>query len=88
MYDFICAVVETIMTKKVITCDPEESVVDAVFVMNKARFRHLILARDNKPLGVLSMRDVLRQIGPLLEESKSKGDEAKLMDFLSALKAV
>ena len=79
--------VGNLMTRKVVTCDPDESVVDAVYVMNKAKFRHLILARANKPLGVLSMRDVLRQIEPLLEESKNKGDEQKLMAFLGALKA-
>ena len=55
--------------------------------MNKARFRHLILAHDRKPVGVLSMRDVLWQIEPLLEESKSKGDDEKLVEFLTALKA-
>jgi CBS domain-containing protein len=79
--------VEDLMTKQVVTCNPDESVVDAVYVMNKKGFRHLILARDQKPIGVPSMRDVLRQIEPLLEESKSKGDEQKLMEFLEALKA-
>lgn len=81
------AEVGNLMTKQVVTCDPDESVVDAVYVMNKGRFRHLILARDRKPVGVLSMRDVLRQIEPLLEESKNKGDEQKLLEFLGALKA-
>jgi predicted transcriptional regulator len=76
-----------LMTKQVITCDPDQAVVDAVYAMNQAGFRHLILAQDGKPVGVLSMRDVLRQIEPLLEESKSKGDDEKLMAFLTALKA-
>ena len=75
------------MTEQVITCDPDESVVDAVYVMNKGRFRHLILARDRKPVVVLSMCDILRQIEPLLEESKNKGDEQKLMEFHGALRA-
>ncbi len=85
--NLVHAKVGDLMTKQVISCDPDESVVDAVYVMNKGRFRHLIVARDRKPVGVLSMRDVLRQIEPLLEESKSKGDEQKLMAFLGALKA-
>ena len=85
--NLVFAKVDDLMTKQVITCDPDEPVVDAVYVMNKGRFRHLIVARDRKPVGVLSMRDILKQIEPLLEESKNKGDEDKPMEFLGALKA-
>ena len=71
----------------IIACNPDDSVVDGIYVLNKAGFRHLVVAQDGKPVGVLSMRDILKNIAPLLLDSKNRHEEQLLVKFLQALKA-
>ena len=48
-----------LMTRDVLTCTPDTSVQDAERTMAHNRIRHLPVVRNGKPVGMISMRDVL-----------------------------
>lgn len=55
--------VADIMTKKVVTLSPSNSLRDAVTAISTYKFRHfLVVEDDNSVVGVVSDRDVLRAI--------------------------
>jgi CBS domain-containing protein len=51
--------VRDLMTSKVISCDPQKSMIDAEKMMNEARVRHLPIVEDGKTVGMLSIRDLM-----------------------------
>ena len=51
--------VDDLMTRMVVTCTPETSICDALSLMASHRIRHLPVVRDEKILGLISIRDVL-----------------------------
>ena len=54
------AVVGDLMTESVISVAPTVSVIDAVHLMNTHSIRHLLVVQAGKPVGVVSIRDLLR----------------------------
>jgi CBS domain-containing protein len=50
--------VEALMTKKVITCSPEDKLSDIVKVMRERRIRHLPVTDGARLVGLIGMRDV------------------------------
>jgi CBS domain-containing protein len=50
--------VEALMTKKVITCSPEDKLSDIVKVMRERRIRHLPVTDGSRLIGIIGMRDV------------------------------
>lgn len=85
--DLVNLVVGDLMTTKTITIRPDETVEDAIYVFKAGLFRHLVVAEDGKPLGIISMRDILKNIAPLLLDAKNRRDDEKLENFLRALHA-
>jgi CBS domain-containing protein len=81
------AVVGDLMTESVVTVSPDDSLVDAVLSMNSHGIRHLVAAEGGKPVGVLSIRDLLRVLARQLLESETDGDGQFTMDFVKALAA-
>ena len=81
-----CTVGE-LMTSSIITIRPDETVEDAVYVFKAGLFRHLIVADGSKPVGVVSIRDIVRNLAPLLLEAKGRLDDQKMSSFLKALSA-
>ena len=79
--------VADLMTSKIITIRPDETVEDAIYVFNAGLFRHLVIADNGKPVGVISIRDILKYLAPLILEAKEKLDDQKLTHFLRALNA-
>lgn len=79
--------VADLMTANIVTIQPDETVEDAVYVFKAGLFRHLVVAENNKPVGVISMRDILKNLAPLLLEAKSRLDDQKVANFLRALNA-
>jgi CBS domain-containing protein len=56
--------VADVMTKDVVTLSPDDNFAEAVELMAKRDFRHLMVADDaQKLLGVISDRDILRATG-------------------------
>ncbi len=60
--------VREIMTEKVLYVESSQSLEECMAIMNEKRVRHLPVFEDGKLLGLLSIRDVLREI---ITEQKS-----------------
>jgi CBS domain-containing protein len=54
--------VKDIMTKDVRVAEPDSSVREVVAAMNRFNIGSIIVVQDNKPVGVISERDVLRRV--------------------------
>lgn len=52
--------VRDIMSKNIVTIRPDEDVLEAVRLMGKSRIRHLLVKDDVDPIGIVSLRDVLK----------------------------
>lgn len=79
------AVVGDLMTEAVITVSPRDSLVDALIAMNTNNIRHLIVVQADRPVGVVSIRDVLRVVAEqLLAVKDDAGGELEL-DLVKAL---
>ncbi len=62
--------VESVMSKPVITCSPEEDVVDALARMVERRVRRLPVVEDERLVGILTERDLMAAILSLLRSAK------------------
>lgn len=51
--------VSALMTRKVITCKPEDTLSEAAALMNNHRIRHLPVVEAGRLIGIVSIRDVL-----------------------------
>ena len=54
--------VRDIMSSPVITIHPDQTIDEAMYLMNARGIRHLPVVLDDEVLGVISIRDVLRAI--------------------------
>ncbi len=54
--------VREIMSSPVITIHPDQTIDEAMYLMNARGIRHLPVVMDDKVMGVISIRDVLRAI--------------------------
>lgn len=52
--------IESIMTAKVISCDPSDKAVKILETMTNGRFRHMPVFEDGKLAGVISIGDVVK----------------------------
>ena len=75
------------MTSKIVVIRAEETVEDAIYVFKAGLFRHLVVADNGKPVGVVSIRDVVRDLAPLILEAKGRLDDQIMANFLHALSA-
>ncbi len=62
--------VESVMSKPVITCSPDEDVVDALARMVERRVRRLPVVEDERLVGILTERDLMAAILSLLRSAK------------------
>jgi CBS domain-containing protein len=49
-----------VMTREVVTCDPDDSIDHVMEVMTRGRFRHLPVVRRGELLGLISIGDVVK----------------------------
>jgi CBS domain-containing protein len=49
-----------VMTKNVVTCDPDDSIDHVMEAMTRGRFRHLPVVRRGELLGLVSIGDVVK----------------------------
>lgn len=54
--------VSDVMTNVVLTVTPEQSIDECLLLMSKHHIRHLPVAENGKPIGMLSVMDVVRNI--------------------------
>ena len=52
--------VSEVMTKKVVTCRPDDSIKDVMATMTLRRVRHLPMVEDGKLVGIVSIGDVVK----------------------------
>ena len=50
--------VADVMTRTVVTCGPDDSIAEVLFLMQKNRVRHLPVLGQGKLVGIISIRDV------------------------------
>lgn len=60
-----------IMTRSVITCTPQDHVVDTLAVMNDRRIRHMPVLAEGKPLAMISIREFDHACRQLQIESRT-----------------
>jgi CBS domain-containing protein len=49
-----------VMTRNVVTCDPDDSIDQVMESMTRGRFRHLPVVRHGELLGLVSIGDVVK----------------------------
>ncbi|MEL7312657.1 MAG: CBS domain-containing protein [Pseudomonadota bacterium] len=54
--------VDEIMTKKVVCARPSQQIEECMAIMMNGQFRHLPVVEDNKVIGVISLRDLVKTI--------------------------
>jgi CBS domain-containing protein len=63
-----------VMTRDVVTCDPDDSIDQVMQTMTRGRFRHLPVVRHGELLGLVSIGDVVKA---RLEETKHETEALK-----------
>ena len=63
-----------VMTRDVVTCDPDDSIDQVMQTMTQGRFRHLPVVRHGELLGLVSIGDVVKT---RLEETKHETEALK-----------
>jgi CBS domain-containing protein len=63
-----------VMTREVVTCDPDDSIDHVMQTMTQGRFRHLPVVRHGELLGLVSIGDVVKA---RLEEAKHETEALK-----------
>ena len=63
-----------IMTRDVVTCDPDDSIDEVMQTMTNGRFRHLPVVRHGELLGLISIGDVVKA---RLEEAAHEAEALK-----------
>lgn len=59
--DAVTQRVDTLMTRDVHPCSPQDTIADVMTVMTQRRHRHLPVVEDGKLLGLISIGDVVKQ---------------------------
>ena len=63
-----------VMTREVVTCDPDASIDEVMEVMTSGRFRHLPVVRHGELLGLVSIGDIVKSC---LEETRHEAEALK-----------
>jgi CBS domain-containing protein len=66
--------VETVMTRKVVTCGESETINDVMSRMTRGRFRHLPVATEGRLAGIISIGDVVKA---RIEQVEREADEMR-----------
>ena len=77
--------VGSVMTEKVFKVTPEDSIGTIHEILEKVEFHHLLVVEDEKLVGIVSDRDILKAIGPLLSASSRGGGEDILKQKVSQI---
>jgi len=63
-----------VMTREVVTCDPDDSIDGVMHTMTEGRFRHIPVVRHGELLGLVSIGDVVKA---RLEETRHETEALK-----------
>lgn len=70
--------VDKIMTKKVVTCSPETSIMEAAKKMRKKTISSVVVVKGKKPVGMVTERDFTKKVVSVNLDSK-KNSVSKIM---------
>jgi CBS domain-containing protein len=59
--DVLSQPVETLMTRDVLRCKPQDTIAEVMKVMTEQRSRHLAVMEDDRLAGLISIGDVVKQ---------------------------
>ncbi|MHA1312235.1 MAG: CBS domain-containing protein [Candidatus Helarchaeota archaeon] len=80
-FDIITA--KDFMDKKPLTISYSENIKNAVIEMNKNRFDYIIITLDEKPIGIITHRDILKKVIPMMYEQNISPNEIKCKEIMS-----
>jgi acetoin utilization protein AcuB len=72
-----------VMTREIRTLEPDQSFADVVSLLAGNSFHHIVIAVDGYLMGVLSDRDVYRQLGRVSDWSAKKVGEIMITNALT-----
>jgi len=78
---------DALMTRKVVTCGPEDSIIQIILKFDALGIRHLVVMDDGKLVGMVSIRDVMEAFSRMILEKKVFGQEQFATEFAAALAA-
>lgn len=84
MKDDTKLIVESIMSDDVHTVAPERTLGDLKNIFEKVSYHHLLVEDEGKLVGVVSDRDVARNISPFLETSNERHSDRSLLNMTVA----
>lgn len=58
--------IREIMTKRVVTVTLDDTLSEIKSIFDQARFHHVVVVDEDKPVGVISDRDILRCLSPFV----------------------
>lgn len=70
--------VSGLMTEKVITCTPKDSIASVMGLMTDKRIRHVPVVENDKLLGIISIGDVVKE-----RIAETEHEAAALRDYIS-----
>ncbi len=70
----------SIMSKNVVTVAPDDNLYKIREIFHAAKFHHLIVSGVNQLLGVISDRDLLKQLSPSIGTSKESLEDRKCLE--------
>jgi acetoin utilization protein AcuB len=71
--------VASVMTEKVFKVTPDDSIGAIREILAKVEFHHLLVVEDDKLVGIVSDRDILKVISPLLNASSMGIETAEVL---------
>ncbi len=78
---------DELMTENVVTCGPDDAVVQVVLKFDTLGIRHLVVMDQGKMIGVLGIRDILQAFSRLIVDKRIFGRENFATELAAALRA-
>ncbi|NOY62752.1 MAG: CBS domain-containing protein [Gammaproteobacteria bacterium] len=72
--------IEMLMTKRVVTVEMDDTLRLVKEIFDQARFHHLLVVQGGKLVGVISDRDLLKEITPNLERDRASVKESAVLN--------
>ncbi len=72
--------VENIMNRDVVTVGLDERLKTIQELFNEQKFHHVLVVEDNKLVGVVSDRDILKQLSPFLSTAAERTQDRSTLD--------
>ncbi len=72
--------ISSIMTRDVVTVEMDDSLQTICEIFNNFEFHHILVLENQKLVGIISDRDLLKAVNPFLDISFENGDSTMSLD--------